>query len=284
MAETCLIMTICNMIKCLMAILYFPWIRICRGNSCGVVLYYHGVPPEYTDEFEKQIAYLSEMYTIVSPTSMLSPLRVEVGRGKRAVAITFDDAFENVLRNAVPILQNYQVPAAICVPTGYMGQAAAWEMSSDCGDINESVMTREQVSLLDQQGFEVYSHTVSHCQLATLGEEAIQHELEVSKATLEDIVGHDVVSISYPHGSVDARVLRAARTAGYHYGFTIEPSVVRQESELLRCGRVSVALSDPMFVFRLKAAGAFQVEVYLRRLKKAICAALQWKRHLQDIL
>jgi peptidoglycan/xylan/chitin deacetylase (PgdA/CDA1 family) len=123
------------------------------------------------------------------------------------IAITFDDAFENVFENAVPILKQYQLRAAICVPTGYIGKTAGWSMSSECDSKDEAVMTREQISLLDQQGFEVYSHTVSHYPLATQDMKVVQYELEQSKAVLEDIVGHDVVSISYPYGSINQSVL-----------------------------------------------------------------------------
>jgi hypothetical protein len=51
-------------------------------------------------------------------------------------------------------------------------------------------------------------------------------------------------------------------------------------SDPLQYGRVSVSLADPMFVFRLKVAGAFQVEVYLRRWKKVLCETLNRIRHL----
>ena len=276
-------MTADNTIKYLMAVGCYLWMRICRRSSYGLILFYHGVSSEYRDVFHRQIEYLVKRHTIVSATSISSSLCADGRRHKNAVAIMFDDAFENVLKNAVPILQRYRAPAAVCVPTGHMGRKAAWRMSSDCAEVNESVITREQISVLDRQGFEICSHTVSHCPLATLDEQAIQYELEKSKAALEDIVGHDVVSISYPHGSFNAAVLRAAERAGYRYGYTIEPSVVRQGSDPLRYGRVSVALSDPMFVFRLKAAGAFQIVVWLRRLKKTICDALRWKRHSRDV-
>jgi peptidoglycan/xylan/chitin deacetylase (PgdA/CDA1 family) len=273
-----LVVKFINVLKCLVAVIFYFWMKICRRENGGVILYYHGVSSKYADTFRKQISYLAKRYEIVNPTSILHlTCRDERGQ-KRRIAITFDDAFKNVLDNAVPILKHYHAKAAVCVPTGHIGKTAQWSMDPDCQDYSEPIMSRDQICLLDQQGFEIYSHTVSHCPLAVQEQAVVQDELEQSKAALEDILGHDVVSISYPHGSVNQDVVHLAEKAGYKYGFTIEPSVVRQDNEPLRQGRVSVSLSDSMFVFGLKAAGAFHVEVYLRRWKNKVCEIMRYNR------
>ncbi len=46
--------------------------------------------------------------------------------GERYSGITFDDAFENVLINAVPELIQRKIPAAIFVTTEVLGKFAGW--------------------------------------------------------------------------------------------------------------------------------------------------------------
>lgn len=60
------------------------------------------------DAFEAHIRYLSEHFRIVSLATLLS--EVEKGNGKGLIALTFDDGYENVYKNAFPILKKYNAP------------------------------------------------------------------------------------------------------------------------------------------------------------------------------
>ena len=53
----------------------------------------------------------------------LSEIMVAAGLvSKTIVAITFDDAFVSVMKNAAPILKEFDLPAAIFVPVGNLEQ------------------------------------------------------------------------------------------------------------------------------------------------------------------
>ena len=54
------------------------------------------------------------------------------------VAITFDDAFKSLLKNALPIMAKYKFHTTIFVPSGCLGRCPAWKMETNA-DRNERV-------------------------------------------------------------------------------------------------------------------------------------------------
>jgi len=229
-----------------------------------VILYYHGVKSADRRMFKKQMTYLAGYCRVVN----VSEIKTATSDGVDTVAaITFDDAFENVLENAVPILKALKLPAAIFVPTGNLGRLPQWLLPLQCDDKNEKVMTAEQIVGLARDGFEIYSHTVSHPKLTSLDEKQLYSELVQSKKDLEAIVGKEVTAVSYPHGDHSAKVCAVTRQAGYREGFTIEPQLVNDCRDNMRLGRFVVSPSDGLVKFRLKVNGAYSILNCLRRAK-----------------
>jgi len=215
--------------------------------------------------FRKHIAYLSKSYTVVEPSNIKE---APANGANHVVAITFDDAFQSIMKNAVPVLKELSLPAGLCVPVGSLGQSPLWHIPADCPDQNETVMTEEQVRQLDRDGFEIFSHTVRHKRLTELEDADLRAELVTSKTTLERILNHEILGLSYPHGACDARVCEAAQRAGYKLGFTIEPQIVDVNTNCLQIPRFKVSARDSVLKFRLKISGAYWATGYLLSLKR----------------
>ena len=262
-------------VRFICAAIYAAVSRLVGKQRPRVVLYYHSVGKSSVEIFRKQIAYLARECLVVRPCDISEESNE---RNRTIVALTFDDAFVSFLENAVPILKEYGLPAAIFVPTGHMGRRPGWAMAPECPDKNEIVMNEEQLIALDKEGFEIYSHTVSHPRLTDLNEKDLAAELVESKKHLEHIVDHEVPAVSYPHGAYDARVYRAARRAGYLWGFTTYPNIVDNCADPLRIGRFEVSPRDSMAVFKLKTNGAYQVARPLINLKRMLVNANNRKR------
>lgn len=97
----------------------------------AVILLYHGVCPPRSEGgifnyrkkfiapeiFTRQLAWLKRRYTIMP----LADLVLELGRQRElprpALAITFDDGYENVYTHAFPILRALGVPATVFIAT-----------------------------------------------------------------------------------------------------------------------------------------------------------------------
>lgn len=254
------------------AVFYALFLNVSNKKPRRVVMYYHGINKADVKGFTKQITYLAKKCSVVKPSEIAS---ARADGTKILVAITFDDAFVSIIENALPILKEHGLPAGIFVPAGNLVQSPRWEIPEHCPDKNETVMSQRQITKLDNDGFEIFSHTVSHQKLTKIRDDQLKYEIEDSKSTLERIVGHEVIAICYPHGDYNTKVCHAAEKAGYKLGFTIEPTMVDSTTDYLRIGRFRVSQKDSMIKFRLKVSGAYQVVKYLRMLKRTFIPGRQ---------
>ncbi len=256
-----------GVVEFVFAISYALILYLINKQPRRVVIYYHGIPKAEITGFRTQMAYLASNCSVIRP----SEIKIADSNGlNHLVAITFDDAFLSVKENAIPILKEYGLPAAIFVPAGNLGQPPRWEMPENCTNKNRTVMSKEQIAELDNDGFEIFSHTVSHPVLTEIDNNKLQHELTCSKIALEKMVGYRVLAISYPHGAHDSRVCSAAKEAGYKLGFTIEPQIVNNCTDDMQIGRFCVSPRDSLLKFKLKATGAYQATRLLKSIKRLI--------------
>jgi peptidoglycan/xylan/chitin deacetylase (PgdA/CDA1 family) len=226
-----------------------------------VVLCYHAVSEDWP-------AQLS-----VTPQRFEEQLRTLVGRGYRGatfteavtaprhpktVAVTFDDGMRSVLERARPVLDALGLPATVFVPTELVGSSEPlrWrgiERWLDGPHRDELLpLTWAELGELRAAGWEIGSHTQTHPRLVETGDEVLAAELSGSRQRLEAQLGEPCRSLAYPFGEVDARLVEAARAAGYEAACALASSV--RESSLLAWPRVGVWHSDGPFSFRLKVA------------------------------
>ncbi len=213
----------------------------------------------------------------VTPAALRSQLELLVGRGYRGatltelveqpgegrrVAVTFDDAYDSVLRLAGPILDRLGLPGTVYVPTDFVGSGApmTWPgIDRWLGTEHERElvgMSWDQLRELHAAGWEVGSHTCSHPRLTSLGDEALDRELTASRRACEEGVGAPCLSVAYPYGDVDARVVSAAGRAGYRTGAALPARPHRAEP--LRWPRVGVYHADDDRRVRLKVSRAIR--------------------------
>jgi peptidoglycan/xylan/chitin deacetylase (PgdA/CDA1 family) len=238
-----------------------------RKKPHRIVLFYHSVKKDDITSFKTQISYLAGKCKVVKASEILT---ASINGDNPVVAITFDDAFVNVFENALPVLKKHRLPATIFVPTGNLGQSPKWDIPQTSMDKNDVVMNEKQLMEFNKSGFELLSHTVSHCVLTELDDDTLKDELSNSKSALEKMLGREIGGISYPHGEYNSKVCNAAKKTGYKLGFTIEPAIVNASTDPMRIGRVIVSPHDSLFQFKLKVAGAYQVLISLRNTKRKL--------------
>jgi peptidoglycan/xylan/chitin deacetylase (PgdA/CDA1 family) len=142
---------------------------------------------------------------------------------RRALAITFDDAFASVKRLAYPIISGLGLTATVFAPTAYVtsGERCAWSgldrfAAGDGGELEP--MSWEDLGELACEGWEIGSHTSTHPHLTALDEAALRRELEEPREVSRQRLGSPFATIAYPYGDVDERVAEATRRAGYAAG------------------------------------------------------------------
>ena len=115
----------------------------------------------------------------------------------RSVLITFDDGYVSVLRVAMPLLAQAGYPAAMFVPTQYIGTTNAFDEGNEP---SEAICSWEQLRRLDAGNISVESHGVSHTRLSALEGTEREDEFIASKQALEKGLGKQVMLFSYPYG------------------------------------------------------------------------------------
>lgn len=104
-------------------------LRRLLGRTDPVILMYHRVAKTTIDPWGLSVdpANFAQHVRILAETRRPVPLDWLAGeivagrRPQRAVAITFDDAYRDVLENAKPVLDEHGVPATVFVVTGALG-------------------------------------------------------------------------------------------------------------------------------------------------------------------
>jgi peptidoglycan/xylan/chitin deacetylase (PgdA/CDA1 family) len=94
------------------------------------------------------------------------------------------------------------------------------------------------VRALVAAGMSIGFHTRRHDPLPSLDDEALDLAMTMGREELEALAASRLTAIAYPHGHVDARVVQAARAAGFQYGFTTRVEPVAPNSDPLLLGRM----------------------------------------------
>ncbi|MBL8331304.1 MAG: polysaccharide deacetylase family protein [Rubrivivax sp.] len=70
------------------------------------------------DRFERQIRYLRSTFNILTVSEAMRRLDLGEPLPERALSVTFDDGYLDNLTRALPVMQRYDVPFSVYVPTG----------------------------------------------------------------------------------------------------------------------------------------------------------------------
>jgi peptidoglycan/xylan/chitin deacetylase (PgdA/CDA1 family) len=215
---------------------------------------------------------LVKVGTAVS-ADVANPLR----NGLHYVAVTFDDGFQSVLDNALPVLLERNIPATIFVTTGYLGKKPGWICNPLHNNVNEVMMQEDQIRGLPDDLITFGSHCVSHPKLAEIGQEAAMRELVDSKRTLEEISNRPVTMFSFPYGSYDEKIIELSKLAGYKRVFLNIPASSISLFDGYLIGRVPVSPDDWLFEYRLKCLGAYQwlpIAIFLKKNLVSLCGKI----------
>lgn len=240
--------------------------RLLRTNTPGtcIILYYHSVPSEYKEAFARQLEILSEIGQPLNPASPpnLTP-------GGRYAAVTFDDAFEDAVENAVPELVHRKIPAIFFVTPGFLGQAAAW-WPQDQSERNRRIASVEQLRRLPSDLIEFGAHSVTHPRLSELGESDARREIVESRRSLEALLGREVDTFSFPYGDFNEQLVGWCREAGYRRVFTSESKEAFGNAADFVVGRVGAEPTDWTIEFRVKLLGGYLWRPWASAMKRKL--------------
>jgi peptidoglycan/xylan/chitin deacetylase (PgdA/CDA1 family) len=204
--------------------------------------------------FARQMALLRHLgYRVLDLDQTLCCLRGGAQIPRRAVSLTFDDAYDNFAEYALPVLQRRGFPATVYAISGWLGRPMAWSVAEPGRPI-PSLMSGPRLREIRAAGVTIGSHTVGHVKLAEVGPEAQRRELEDSKAALEDLLGEPVRHLCYPFGSFDLGAVTAAARAGYVSATTCLRGAATRLDHPLVLPRKAISYGDNLLGYWWKLA------------------------------
>jgi peptidoglycan/xylan/chitin deacetylase (PgdA/CDA1 family) len=122
-----------------------------------------------------------------------------------------------------------------------LDQLSDWADAPRVARASHRPLTAEETLRLAQGDLmEIGAHTMTHPVLAALSPSEQRREIQESKACLEEILGHGVVSFAYPHGSVTPEAAASVGQAGFACACSSQAEAVFRAADRLQLPRVGV--------------------------------------------
>jgi len=192
------------------------------------------------EKFREQMKFLKENgYTTLTMQEMYDFFKDNKPIPEKSVVITFDDGYADNYTNALPAIKEFGLKATVFVVTDWVGT-------------NSAYMTIQQLKEMDQNGFDVQSHTAAHQELDKLTYEQQLKTLRESKEFLEKNLNKKIITICYPIGKFNENTIKAAQEIGYLMGLKMSGGLANKNNEMYTLNRVFVGAKDTIQQFEVK--------------------------------
>jgi peptidoglycan/xylan/chitin deacetylase (PgdA/CDA1 family) len=213
-------------------------------SSRALVLTYHAIelgPAPLCIEpalFREHLDVIAE--APVRPVG-LDRLAAELEAGgpvEASVAITFDDGYASVVRNAAPMLAERGLPATVFCVAGHLGGLNDWTTEPRSG-ARLRLASAGELGGVAAGGLQLGSHGLSHYPLS-LADEDLEPEIVESRARLQHETGAAVRWFAHPYGSLPGARGRSIIERTYNGAVASGNRAVSQGTDRWRIPRVEV--------------------------------------------
>ena len=217
----------------------------------------------------RQLQWLAHGNVRVVPLTTLITLPDETD----AVALTFDDAFQNFGDIVAPMLAEYSLPATVFVVSDHAGGSNRWGRRADRGIPELPLLGWRDLTRLADNGVTLGAHTRTHPKLDRIDPALLTDEIAGAGERIRHETGHSVTEFAYPYGRSTKLATEVARSA-YAVACTTEHRVLRGEDDPLCLPRID------MYYFRRHGAlerwgtSWFRYSIGLRSFARAARARL----------
>ena len=209
--------------------------------NASILLYHHvssstpastSISPE---AFKSHMEYLDAHHTVVSIQDVVSAIQDNKTLPEKAVAITFDDGYANILHNAHPILADLGFPYTVFINPDEIG-------------VGPKQLTWEQVIAMHNDGVVFANHTLDHLHMLngeqTMGERAwlkkVWENVESAEKKIKDKLNISLKYLAYPFGEYNTALANKLEAEGY-IGFGQHSGAVGPNSDMQALPRFPAA-------------------------------------------
>jgi peptidoglycan/xylan/chitin deacetylase (PgdA/CDA1 family) len=182
-------------------------------------------------------------------------LRFLHGRGslpRKALLLTFDDCYEELLETVLPILEERGIPAVAFAVSGRTGSTNDWDQA--IGAPRLQLLDADGLRRLAQRGIEIGAHSRTHRRLTHVSTEELSEEIAGSVAELATLGIPRPRMFAYPYGQYDQRVRQAVQRAGLQAAFTVDSGRVFPGHAPYSVPRIEIMKQDVGWKLRWKIA------------------------------
>lgn len=186
---------------------------------------------------------------------------------RNAFVVTFDDGYDNVFRNAWPVLRELRVPATVFLATAYLNSEQPfpcddWSLagSHDVPPSSWRPLTTGQCRAMAADGLiELGTHTHTHADFRNRPQ-ALVDDLRTSLDVLRDKFGLTDATFAFPYGTKHLgfsgpELSSAAREAGVLCSLTTEDELVMPGGDPFDWGRFTAEDTDTAATLSAKLDG-----------------------------
>lgn len=243
----------------------------------------------YERNFERQVRFFKKHFDFMYASEYFDN---KANPGKINFLITFDDSYKDNYDIAFPVLKKYHAKAVFFIVTGLVGtrnwlwhdkvhflvcqkkilQSKANKILADMNAgikvpddfiqfvntefrINEEermIMNWDELSEMEQAGFEIGSHTDNHVILPFVDDDNQYDEIKESKQKIEYNLKCDCISFAYPNGLYNTVSLIILKENNIKYGYSTIPGFNDAHRNKLLIKRIGLNASDSIPVVLLK--------------------------------
>ena len=197
----------------------------------------------------------------------------ELPHDANAVAITFDDGFENFATHAWPVLKDHGFPVTMFVVTDRAGQTNRWKSPRFPDAPQLSLLSWQELGVLVESGLVLGSHTRQHFDLRTISDMQLLDEIAGASMRIASETGSTPSSFAYPFGAYDERVTNAVRAA-HSIACTTDFRFMRRSEDPARLPRLDAYYFRRAGILEGWGTGKFERYVWMRangrRLRRAL--------------
>lgn len=171
------------------------------------------------DVFEKHLTYLADNdFTVLTLSDALN--RMDSGTlPEKPVVLTVDDGYSSFYKNALPLLNKYDIPATLFVNTAHVG--------------GDDFMSWKQLEMAQKAGVEIGNHSHNHPQFLNEDKPLKLFEKDVKRAQslFKRHLNFIPTLFSYPYGEYTANLQEKAQDMGFEAATAQRSGVMHKKGD-----------------------------------------------------
>jgi peptidoglycan/xylan/chitin deacetylase (PgdA/CDA1 family) len=231
-----------------------------KSMDVPILMYHHLVAGDQVDagayeisiaQFGRHLDFLQRGgFKTVSMREVFDAAEGDAALPRRAVVITFDDAFRSFFELGWPALRARGMTASLFVPAGEIGGSNRWDAAT--GMPHRDVMTEAEIKTVRAGGIEIGAHGFAHRNLNECSDDERRKEVVRSRDELQRRFGAAPEFFAYPYGANDARAQTLLAGAGYRGALSIFSPAKSVTAERFCVRRIYIHSGDEGMKFRVK--------------------------------